>query len=640
MATARIEEVVGEFVNLKRAGKDYRALSPFSNEKTPSFFVVPDKQIFKDFSSGKGGTVVTFLMEHEHFSYPEALRWLAHKYGIELQEEQVSEETREEDKTREILLRIYQFASEWFTRQMMQTDEGKSVGLGYFKSRDLKDSTIKDFNLGYCPQEGSQFTEAARKAGFTEEMLITSGLTKKKEGSRPYDAYRGRVVFPIHNLSGSPIAFGARVLQKDTKAPKYINSPETAVYHKSKVLYGLYQAKNEIVRQDICYLTEGYTDVISLHQSGIKNTVSSSGTALTREQIRLIKRYTPNITLIYDGDKAGIRASFRGIDLILEEGLNVRALLLPDGEDPDSFARQNDRKALDEYFKAHVTDFISFKTNILKDEVGDDPIKKAGLIKDIVASIALIPDVVQRTVYIRQCSLMLDITEEVLLSSLNLELRKKHREKERTRRFEQEASVPADDAIPSTLAPSLPSPLVDPRKDLELDLMRILVRYGDCFIRTRTGEEVQVAPFIFHELERDNLRFADGIMSRLMAETTTLLEKQEWETRYLTHHADLEVSKMAVDLLTERYRLDNWELFEVRVHPEEVKLERAVEEAVYSLKLFVIRKSIAQREEELKEVYNLDTEDEQKINELLVEISKLNAIKSSFSLAMGRIILG
>jgi DNA primase len=600
--------------------------------------VVPDKQIFKDFSSGKGGTVVTFLMEHEHFTYPEALRWLAHKYGIEIQEEQITEADKEEDVKREKLLRLYAFAAKWFTAQMRETDEGKSVGLGYFKSRQITENSMAEFALGYCPEKGALFASEALAQGYDEAILIESGLIKKIEDRAPYDAYRGRVIFPIHNISGAIIAFGARILQKDAKAPKYINSPETAIYHKSKVLYGLYQAKNEIVRQQICYLVEGYTDVISLHQAGIRNAVSSSGTALTREQIRLIKRYTSNITLIYDGDKAGIRASFRGIDLILEEGLNVRALLLPENEDPDSFARERTKGELEAFFKAHVQDFISFKTGILSEEVGNDPIKKSDLIKEIVASIALIPDIVQRTVYIKQCSTQLDMTEQVLLNSLNAEIQKRHKEQRNRQSTETDTNQFIDLPTSAPRQSDLPE-AVDSRKDLEHDLMRLIVRYGDCFIRPDGGDDVQVAPFIIHELERDDIKVDDSSLRGLMAAVSEMISKDEWEPRHLTHHSDYEISMLSVDLLTEKYRLDKWEVFEIMVYNEDLKLERAVQEAIYSLKLYCVRKEIEQLQETLKQIDSHE-KDTALMEGVLFKINRLNAIKSQFSKAMGRIILG
>ncbi len=511
MSTARIEEVIGDYVNLKRAGSNLKGLSPFTEEKTPSFVVSPAKQIFKCFSTGKGGTVVSFLMEQEQFSYPEALKYLAGRYNIELPEEKpLTPEELAEQTERESLSIINDFARDFFAERMHKGEEGKTIGLSYFVERGFRKDIIEKFQLGYCPEKEQSFTETALKKGFKKEYLEKLGLTKSKDG-RSFDFFSGRVIFPIHSVSGKVLGFGARTLRNDKKIAKYFNSPESIIYNKSKVLYGIYFAKAHIIKQDNCFLVEGYTDVISLYQSGVENVVSSSGTSLTKDQIKLIQRYTQNITILYDGDAAGIKASFRGIDLILEQGLNVKVVLFPDGDDPDSYAKKVSTEELKSYIESAQKDFVSFKTDILLTDSGDDPIKRAALIKEIAASIALIPDQISRSVFIQSTAKKLTIEEQTLLSEVN-KLRHQIKVKEAGGTWKDVEEEQAAVAVkPKTTYTKKQRDFYEQ----EEDLIRILVLYGARAIELNFKDEkeqditieVSVAEVIVNEIVRDELGF-------------------------------------------------------------------------------------------------------------------------------------
>jgi len=422
--TARVEEVIGDFVVLKKSGSNFKGLSPFSQERTPSFMVSPVKQIWKDFSSGKGGNVVAFLMEHEQFTYPEAIRFLANKYNIEIEETEQSDEEKEKANARESLYLVNQFAQESFTQDLWEFPEGKAIGLSYFRERGFTDEIIRLFGLGYAAQQRDRFYKKAAKAGYTENYIVETGLIIKNERGA-VDRFRGRVIFPIRSMAGRVQGFGGRILSATLKTAKYINSPESEVYHKSKVLYGMFEAKKAIAKEDICYLVEGYTDVIQMFQLGIENIVSSSGTALTPEQIRLIRRLTSNIVVLFDGDQAGLRAAIRGIDLILEQGMNVRVCSFPEGEDPDSFAKSHSREEIIKYLKESARDFIQFKTDLLLKESGNDPVKKANTVRDIVKSISKIPDAIQQEIYLKQCASSMEVSETVLFNALAQEQNKK-----------------------------------------------------------------------------------------------------------------------------------------------------------------------------------------------------------------------
>lgn len=492
-----IIDVISDFVTLKRSGQNYKALSPFTNEKTASFYVVPSKGIFKDFSSGKGGDAITFVMEHEGMAYPEALRYLAKKYGIAIKDEASYTEAEAAQRSeRDGLYIVMNFAKEHFRKLLTDHEEGRSIGLSYFRERGFNDRTIDKFELGYALDEWDQLTRTALASGYSEGMLEKSGLLIKRDDGKKYDRFRGRVIFPVHNLSGKVIAFGARILAKDKGAaanqPKYINSPETEIYHKSNVLYGLFQAKNAIRREDFCFLVEGYTDVISLHQADIENVVASSGTALTEEQIKLIRRFTENVTVLYDGDSAGIKAALRGVDLILKGGLNVRIVLLPDGEDPDSFSRKRGSTELHQYLAEHTQDFISFKIDLYSREAGNDPIRKAEAIREIVTSISLIPDPIKRAVYLQETSNLLKIQESILLTELNKILIQDRQKKTEEHRRE-EAQQPAPD-IESTPVAEV---RVNPEELQEREMVRLLLNYAD----SELEEDVDLLSYFISEFE-------------------------------------------------------------------------------------------------------------------------------------------
>ena len=473
--TARVEEVIGDFVQLKRAGSNFKGLSPFSDERSPSFMVSPVKQIWKDFSSGKGGSVVTFLMEHEHFTYPEAIRYLAKKYNIEIEETEVSLEDKIEANEKESLYLVSEFAKTYFHDTLLNTEEGKAIGLSYFKERGFTNETIAKFGLGYSPETWDAFTKEALSKGYQLDYLEKVGLTITREDGKHFDRFKGRVMFPIQSLSGRNLGFGGRILTNDKKAAKYLNSPESDIYHKSKVLYGIFHAKQAIAKQNNCYLVEGYTDVIQLHQAGIENVVASSGTALTPDQIRLINRLTKNITVLFDGDAAGLRASIRGIDLILEEGMNVKVCSFPDGDDPDSFARKNSYDDLVQYLENNAKDFIQFKASLLMNEANNDPIKKADLIRDMVVSISKIPDRIKREIYIQETARIMDISEQVLLNTLAQLVQKDITEAGKKQKQEQKAFevVKNDNDVVNAL------PKVNRLFNLERDVIRILLINGN-----------------------------------------------------------------------------------------------------------------------------------------------------------------
>ncbi|MCB0399484.1 MAG: DNA primase, partial [Winogradskyella sp.] len=477
--TARVEEVIGDFVQLKKAGSNFKGLSPFSEERTPSFMVSPVKQIWKDFSTGKGGNAVTFLMEHEHFTYPEAIRYLAKKYNIEIEETERTDEENEQANAKESLYLVSEYANEYFQKVLQKTDQGQAIGKSYFKERGFTEETIKKFQLGYSLDEWQAFTDDALGKGYQLEFLEKTGLTIVKD-ERRFDRFKGRVMFPIHSMSGRVLGFGGRILTNDKKAAKYLNSPESDIYHKSKVLYGLFFAKKTIAKEDNCFLVEGYTDVIQFYQKGVKNVVSSSGTALTSEQIRLINRLTNNITVLFDGDAAGIRASIRGIDLILEQGMNVKVCTFPDGEDPDSFAKSNTLEELTTYLNENAKDFIQFKASLLVKEANNDPIKKAETIRDIVNSIAKIPDAIKREIYVRECASIMDISENVLFSTLAQINKKEFQEANKQYKQDQKA-------FEVVKTEQQKKPKIDVQYELERKIIEILMLYGD---RTEQFEDL------------------------------------------------------------------------------------------------------------------------------------------------------
>jgi DNA primase len=633
MNAARIDEVIGEFVNLKRAGSNLKGLSPWSDEKTPSFMVSPAKGIFKDFSSGKGGNVVTFLMEHEHFTYPEALRWLAKRYNVELEEAEETDEMREARNERESLYIINEFARDWFVEQMWEHEEGQTIALSYFKERGFNESIIKKFQLGYNPDSFQAFTVIAEDKGYKTEYLLATGLVKEKN-NRKYDGYKGRVMFPIQNLSGRTIGFGGRTLKADKNIPKYINSPESLIYDKSSSLYGIYFAKSAIAKEDNCYLVEGYTDVISFHQKHIENTVASSGTALTKEQVKLVSRYTQNITLVYDGDKAGIKASMRGIDLILEQGMHVRVIMLPDGHDPDSFSKEHDSIEVKEYLADNATDFISFKANLLMEEASGDPIKTNDVIHAMVNSIALIPDTILRSIYIGECSKLMHVSEKALISELNKALRKNHRQQNRFQGRDEAEEAP----VISTDFQKDQKLVDDTLEYQERDLLRLMINYHNeefSIEDTEDAEAFNVLEFILNEVEGDGIEFETDNYRHLFSVISEKYDDQGFDPNFFIQHPEPSVSSLFVDLMTFPYNLDNWERKEIFVDGEDKKLRRAVIEAIYVYKSKRIERMIRDNQQLLHDTMKLGGE----VDPHLEKQMTLERIKKEINAKLGRTVL-
>lgn len=645
MQTSRIEEVIGEFVNLKRAGSNLKGLSPFVDERTPSFMVSPAKQIFKCFSSGKGGTVVTFLMEKEHFSYPEALRWLADKYNIELpaDEPQTAEEIAAITE-RESLYIINEFAKEHFLANMHENQEGQAIGLSYFEERGFRPDIIKKFQLGYCLNKGDDFTKAALAKGYKLEYLENVGLVKTKD-ERHFDFFRGRVMFPIHSISGRVLGFGGRTLITDKKIAKYFNSPESIIYNKSEILYGLFFAKSDIIKYDQCFLCEGYTDVISMHQAGVTNVVASSGTSLTKEQIKLIKRYTQNITILYDGDAAGIKASFRGIDLILEEGMNVKVLLFPDGDDPDSYSKKVSTTELTDFIKANTQDFVRFKTAMLMKEGSNDPLQLAQMIREIVHSIALIPDPITRSVYVKDIGKEFGIDEALILNELN-KTRKTQLAKENN-----EPQIATNPALTDTFVQPIPqaqtATKVKPAFPFEeFDVLRILVKYGQLAVKTEHLDEqgvshqieVSVTELICHELEKDGLQLSHPLFQRIFEHIKQGLEnKTLYKTSYWLKHPDQEIVQWVSSIESDSHELSpQWlSKYHVETNSEVDKLKAAVMGSVYAFKQAHISNRIADIRLKLADI---DPTEHEKMTDLLMEQLLLERVKMAISQKIGRTI--
>ena len=607
--TARVEEVIGDFVQLKKAGSNFKGLSPFSDERSPSFMVSPVKQIWKDFSSGKGGNAVTFLMEHEHFTYPEAIKYLAKKYNIEIEETEQTNEQKAEANERESLYLVNEFAKDYFERILFKTDQGQAIGHSYFKERGFTNETIKKFNLGYSLDEWQAFTDEALKQGYQLDFLEKTGLTIVKPDKK-FDRFKGRVMFPIHSMSGRVLGFGGRILTSDKKAAKYLNSPESEVYHKSKILYGIYHAKQAIAKEDNCYLVEGYTDVIQFHQTGIKNVVASSGTALTPEQIRLVNRLTNNITVLFDGDAAGIRASIRGIDLILEQGMNVRVCGFPEGEDPDSFAKQNTLEELTTYLEANANDFIQFKASLLIKEANNDPIKKAETIRDIVNSISKIPDQIKKEIYIQECSRIMDISEDVLFNTLAQIDKKDAQEANRNYKAEQQKAF-------GIVRPEAKAPKVDLQYELERKIIEILLLYGtenedfeDLVLKETTEGELQLEPVIHNakvfekiylDLQEDEMQFSNPHFKTLYYTIIDKLHQEpEFSTKNFINRLDQELANEVTTILMndERYRLHDWERNHIIPKDKKHTIAQLVTQTILTLRCYLIDKKVAEYQNE------------------------------------------
>ena len=618
----RVEEVIGDFVQLKRAGSNYKGLSPFSNERTPSFMVSPVKQIWKDFSSGKGGNAIAFLMEHEHFTYPEAIRYLAKKYHIEIEENEQSTEEKAQADERESLYIVSEYAQQYFQDTLFNTEAGKAIGMTYFKERGFTEETIQKFRLGFSPDEWTAFTDTALAKGYQLEFLEKTGLTIIN-GDRKFDRFKGRVMFPIHSMSGRVLGFGGRILTNDKKQAKYLNSPESEIYHKSKVLYGIFFAKQAIAKADNCYLVEGYTDVIQMHQKGIENVVASSGTALTQDQIRLIHRLTPNITVLYDGDAAGLRASIRGVDLILEQGMNVKVCTFPDGDDPDSFARKTAYEDLVLYLENNATDFIRFKASLLMQEAQNDPIKKAETIRDMVESISKIPDLIKREVYVRECASIMDISEQVLFSTLAQILKKDFYEGQKVERKQKAAMQVVqtpEEAQKRT---------VNRLEVLEYDLIKNLLLYGnrECiFTDTILVEEedgtlkeqqiqqtLKVYEKIFLELQEDEIELANPdfkqIYELLMGK---LSENPNYDVNRIANELPIELSEKVSGMLLddENNQLHDWSKRDIVPKAKDAHLETIVGDIILNIRSLLVHhliQSLTQQmaqanEEEKKEL--------------------------------------
>lgn len=630
--TARIEEVVGEFVALRKRGANLLGLCPFHNERTPSFTVSPAKGFFKCFGCGKAGDSVTFIMEHEHLTFPEALRYLAAKYNIAIEEEAPDPEYAEQQSFRESLFTVTGFAQDFFQDYLWNAEEGKAVGLTYFRERGFTDDIIRRFHLGFAPDKWDALTTAGVAAGYQRELLEKTGLTIVQE-QKIYDRFRGRVIFPVHNLTGRVVAFGARILKKDPKSPKYLNSPETEIYIKSRNLYGIAQARKAISAHDMCYLVEGYTDVISLHQAGIEQVVASSGTALTVEQIRLIGRYTRNITVLYDGDAAGIKASLRGIDLILEEGMNVRVVLFPDGEDPDSFARKVSTEELREFLKAQAVDFISFKTRLLLADAQGDPIRKAQLIRDIVESIAKVPDAIARAAYLRHTAVLMEMEERVLLNELNRLLRNQVRKT--TGQQAPESEPPADPLLAALEEEETPAIVTDlDTLNQEEEIIRILLLYADKMFLLPAEEpaeppSVKVRDFIIAELKQDGIHFMNPSYAAILAAFSVHVEEgRAYNEQEFLMQLEPEVKNAAISIMTPRHELAKWEQHQIEVRHEASQLHKtAVDPVIYIKKKQLLKwKGEVATELKARQEAGLPYEDLltdlNKINELQVQLNK------------------
>ncbi len=617
--TARVEEVIGEFVQLKKAGSNFKGLSPFSDEKSPSFMVSPVKQIWKDFSSGKGGNVVSFLMEHEHYSYPEAIRFLAKKYNIEIDEIEQTDEQKDQATERESMFLVSEFARDYFHDILLNNGKGKAIGYSYFKERGFTDETIKKFELGYSLDDWSHFTDTAVRKGYDIDYLEKTGLTIVNE-TRQFDRFKSRVLFPIHSMSGRVLGFGGRILTNEKKAAKYLNSPESDIYHKSKILYGIYYAKQSIAKEDNCYLVEGYTDVISFHQNGVENVVASSGTALTSDQIRLISRLTKNITILFDGDAAGMRASLRGIDLILEQGMNVKVLTFPDGDDPDSFSKRVSTDELKEYLGENAQDFINFKVSILLEDAKNDPVKKAGLIRDIVVSISKIPDSIQREVYIQECARIMSISETVLFSELAQIFKKEQREASK-----KPLQVRPEEPV---LQKTSTQENVNELEKYEREIIKILLLHGnkkinfvDLIDDEAAGQKKEIytnliSQEIYLDLQDDEIEFTNEVFRQVYFDVISQLNQEEdISVDAFINHVNTEISSLVTNILMddEKHTLSDWKRKEIVVKGIDEGLSKLVSDSVFNLRRILIDEKIG----ELQKAVSMDKSNDSILEEIV-----------------------
>ncbi len=663
---ANIVDVVSEFVTLRKRGVNYVGLCPFHDDKTPSFYVSPAKNICKCFACGEGGTAVHFIMKHEQLSYFDALRYLAKKYNIEIHERELTDKEKQIRSDRESMLIVNAWAQKYFTTLLHEHIDGKTIGMRYFAERGFREDTIRKFQLGYSLEQRDALYQAALKSGYKKEYLEKTGLIIAYEDGRVNDRFRGRVIFPVHTLSGKVVAFGGRILKKEEKTAKYVNSPESEIYHKSNELYGIYFAKQAIVKADRCFLVEGYTDVISMHQSGVENVVASSGTALTHGQIRLIHRFTDNITVLYDGDAAGIKAAIRGIDLLLEEGMNVKVVLLPDGEDPDSFARSHSASEFAEFIKQNETDFVRFKTKLLLEEAGNDPVKRAALIGDIIRTIAIVPDNITRTIYIRECSAKMEIDEQVVLNEVNkIRLARYEQNKQQRQQITEisqtasqteknaelspvEKKEEVQEGVPAEQPTVRPDrPIVSkrsPYEQFEIALLRYVVRYGEQVLYDYTDEQtneqvvIRVAEYIRSELGNDGLTFYTPIFKQMLDEAADhCCEDGFVAHRYFLAHPDPDVSRISANLISEKYQLSKYHSKYQEVEREEDRLEQLVIRDLFALKEAYILHQIREKQETLKQV---PPDAIGQMTQIMEEITRLNEIKKVLSKELGeRIVL-
>ena len=680
---AQIYDVVSDFVTLRKRGVNYVGLCPFHDDKTPSFYVSPAKGLCKCFACGKGGNAVHFIMEHEQLSYPEALRFLAKKYGIEIKERELSDEEKTAQSERESLFVVNQFANEYFRHTLRQTEEGRNVGMAYFRSRGFRDDIIEKFQLGYCTESHDALAREALAKGYKKEYLVKTGLCYETDDHRLRDRFWGRVIFPIHTLSGKVVAFGGRVLAAATKGVKvkYVNSPESEIYHKSNELYGIYQAKQAIVKQDRCYLVEGYTDVISMHQSGVENVVASSGTALTTQQIKLIHRFTNNLTVLYDGDAAGIKASLRGIDMLLEAGMNIKVCLLPDGDDPDSFARKHNSTEFQAFIKEHETDFIRFKTHLLMEDAGQDPIRRAELISNIVQSISVIPEAIVRDVYIKECAQLLHVEDRLLVSEVA-----KRREKEAERKAEQRererlrhtsttqptggTQISTDNSPVSVTdnttsypdEPSTPTPPLSEAADgytsfipqegkegqefyrYERLILQMVVRYGErvmCNVTDEEGKEtpVTVIEFVVADLQQDDLAFHNPLHRQMMTEAAAHLHDEGFRAEhYFLTHPDPVISRLSTELISDRYQLSKYHYKNQKIVTDEERLYELVPLLTTNFKYAIVGEELKHMMRALQDPKVV--QDETQCNAIMQRYSELREVQSVMAKRLGdRVVL-
>ena len=642
--TARVEEVIGDFVVLKKSGSNFKGLSPFSQERTPSFMVSPVKQIWKDFSSGKGGNVVAFLMEHEHFSYPEAIRFLAKRYAIEIEETEQTQEEKEKANAKESLYLVNQFAQESFEKDLWEYSEGMAIGLSYFRERGFTDPIIRFFGLGYAAEKKDHFYQKATKSGYSETYLLETGLVMKNERGA-VDRFRGRVIFPIRSMAGRIQGFGGRILSNTAKTAKYLNSPESQVYHKSRVLYGIYESKKAIAKEDVCYLVEGYTDVIQLFQNGVENVVSSSGTALTPEQIRLIRRLTSNIVVLFDGDAAGLRAAIRGVDLILEQGMNVKICSFPEGEDPDSFAKLHTQEELQAYLKNEAKDFIEFKTSMLLKEANQDPVRKAATVREIIQSISKIPDPIQQEIYIKQCAEALEVSEPVLFNALAQEQNKKHKPVRKIQNTinEKQSGIqkfPQQDVM------------VNPLLFLEKQIISILVQYGDHeasfdelivssdaegnLIEESKTIYTKVHEKVFLDLQQDEVEFIQPEFRSLYDQLIQAYQVEgELKLDKILQQEQPDIGKIISDILLtdEVHQLHDWEKKNIFVKERESVVGQLVSETILTFRRYLIDEKIRSLLEESK-----TTEEGEDASEFLEDVMQYQHLKKVLSKKLNRVL--